>query len=97
MPIVKVIVRGRVQGVGFRDFVMRNAGKYGAEGWVRNCRNGSVEVLFSGPDSVVQTMLDACHRGPLGSRVDGVEKMPVNEGELALRHSGEAFSRLETA
>jgi len=97
MPITRVIVGGLVQGVGFRDFVMRNARKVGAEGWVRNRRDGTVEALFSGSEAVVHAMLDACHRGPHGSRVDGVEQLPASERDLALRHPGESFSWLETA
>jgi acylphosphatase len=97
MPIVRVIVRGLVQGVGFRDFVMRKAQTHGAQGWVRNCRDGTVEAIFAGPEPVVQAMIGACRRGPEGSRVDGVTPFPATESDLALRHSGEAFSLLATA
>lgn len=97
MPVTRVIVRGLVQGVGFRDFVMRSARKHGAEGWVRNRRDSSVEAVFSGSDAVVQAMLQACSKGPAGSRVDEVMEFPAAETDLALRHAGEAFSWLETA
>jgi acylphosphatase len=94
MPITRVIVRGVVQGVGFRDFVARNAQKHGAEGWVRNRRDGSVEAVFAGSQAVVQAILEACRRGPHGSRVDDVAQFPGTEGDLARRHPGEAFSWL---
>ena len=97
MPVTRVIVRGLVQGVGFRDFVMQSARKHGAEGWVRNRHDSSVEAAFSGSDAVLQAMLLACRKGPYGSRVDEVAELPATERDLALRHSGEAFSWLETA
>lgn len=97
MPITRVIVRGLVQGVGFRHFVMRNAQKHGAEGWVRNRRDGSVEAVLSGSDTVVQAMLEACHRGPPGSRVNGVTQFPAAAADLEPRPQGETFSCLETA
>lgn len=97
MPITRVIVRGVVQGVGFRDFVLQNAQRHGAQGWVRNRRDGSVEAVFSGSDTVVQAMLQACRQGPGGSRVDAVEQFSATESDVAMRRDGEAFSWLETA
>jgi len=97
MPITRVIVRGVVQGVGFRDFVMRRAQEHGAEGWVRNRRDGSVEAVLSGPDDVVKEMLEVCRRGPHGSRVDDIAEFPAGQADLALRPQGEIFSWLATA
>jgi acylphosphatase len=97
MPITRVIVRGQVQGVGFRDFVMRSAQQHRAQGWVRNRRDGSVEAVVSGSDRAVQAMLDACRRGPPGSRVEGATQFPAADADLSLRLPGETFSWLETA
>ncbi len=64
-----VIVEGRVQGVGFRAFVEREARVRGLTGWVRNRSDGSVEAVFSGGEEEVQSMIVACHRGPRLSMV----------------------------
>ena len=68
-----VIVRGRVQGVGFRAFVEYEATSRKLRGWVRNRRDGSVEAVLSGSEKMVEEMLDACRKGPPGSRVDGLD------------------------
>ena len=64
------VLRGRVQGVGFRAFVEREALKRGLEGWVRNRRDGSVEAVLAGDADAVTAMIEACRRGPMGARVD---------------------------
>ncbi|HEX3164045.1 MAG TPA: acylphosphatase, partial [Pseudolabrys sp.] len=61
--ICHVVVRGRVQGVGYRAFVEDEAHRLGLRGWVRNRRDGSVEAVFSGPRSEVEAAIDACRRG----------------------------------
>ena len=74
MDVIRhVVVRGRVQGVGFRAFVEDEALRRKLVGWVRNRRDGTVEAVFSGPEKTVEEMLEACRRGPPGSRVSGVE------------------------
>ena len=65
-------ITGRVQGVGFRAWVERQASLRGLEGWVRNRRDGGVEALFSGPADTVAAMLDACWAGPPHARVADV-------------------------
>jgi len=92
----RVVVRGRVQGVGFRAFVEDEARERRLAGWVRNRRDGSVEALFSGPAAVVDAMLAAVRDGPPAARVDGVEVSAAGEEELRLRLQGEAFSVLRT-
>ena len=64
-----VIVTGRVQGVGFRAFVAREAGTRGLAGWVRNRPDGSVEALFKGEAGAVEGMIAACRTGPRMARV----------------------------
>jgi acylphosphatase len=70
---VHLRIEGRVQGVGYRAFVEMRAAARGLNGWVRNRRDGSVEAVVQGPPATVDDMLDACRKGPPGSRVDRVE------------------------
>lgn len=73
MKTIHCIVHGRVQGVGYRAWTTRNAQKLGLSGWVRNRSDGTVEAVFSGENSVVDTMLAACHKGPLAAKVSRIE------------------------
>lgn len=66
-----VFVRGRVQGVGFRWFVLDAAGD-GLTGWVRNLRDGSVEVVAEGPRKALEGLLEDLRTGPAGSHVTGL-------------------------
>lgn len=91
-----VVVRGRVQGVGYRAFVEDTALALGLEGWVRNRRDGTVEAVFSGPEDVVARMVEVCHRGPSAANVTVVDAQDGEPGLLALRYPGERFSVLET-
>jgi acylphosphatase len=90
------MIRGRVQGVGYRAWVEYSARDHGVEGWVRNRRDGAVEAVFAGPSEAVDAMLSACRRGPPGSRVDRVDTRQATPAELAQRRSGEPFSVLST-
>ena len=63
------VVKGRVQGVGFRWFVVRQAEVLGVVGWVRNQDDGSVEVVASGPAEAIGQMEEALRQGPAGARV----------------------------
>jgi acylphosphatase len=67
---VRVRIEGRVQGVGFRAFVQREAIARGVDGFVRNRRDGGVEAVFAASLNIIDAMLDACRRGPRDSRVD---------------------------
>jgi acylphosphatase len=98
MSVIRhVIVRGRVQGVGYRAFVEREALRRGIEGWVRNRRDGTVEAVFKGDDAVVRDMIEVCRRGPFNGRVDAVDQREGSEDELKARRPGELFSVLATA
>ncbi|HEY1472856.1 MAG TPA: acylphosphatase [Pseudolabrys sp.] len=95
MSVIRhMIVRGRVQGVGFRAFVEREALRRGLEGWVRNCRDGSVEAVFAGEPAVVADMIEACRRGPRLAHVEALDQREGTEAELAKRAPGELFSVL---
>ena len=62
-------VSGKVQGVGFRAFVQKQANKMALHGWVRNCAEGGVELEVEGPQASVHTFLEALHKGPPLSQV----------------------------
>ena len=94
--IVHVMIRGRVQGVGYRAWVEHQAAASRLEGWVRNRRDGSVEAVFSGRSEIVANMLARCRRGPPSARVDAVVDEPGGVDLLNLREAGERFSVLST-
>ena len=69
---VRVRIEGRVQGVFYRAWTSETARKLGLDGTVRNCSDGSVEAVFSGPAEKVEQMLRLCHEGPPQARVTKV-------------------------
>ncbi len=71
--IVRAVVRGRVQGVGYRAWTERQALARGLFGWVRNRSDGSVEAVFAGDADNVAAMAESLMRGPANSRVSGIE------------------------
>ncbi|HEY3908341.1 MAG TPA: acylphosphatase [Stellaceae bacterium] len=73
MKTVRLRVRGRVQGVGYRAWAIETAGTLQLRGWVRNRADDSVEMLVTGADDAVEAMVEACRRGPPGARVTEVE------------------------
>ena len=91
-----VIVKGRVQGVGYRAWAEHEAIRRGLAGWVRNRRDSTVEAVFSGPAEAVATMIEALRRGPPGSRVDAIDQRDGNTDDVALLRPGERFSVLST-
>jgi acylphosphatase len=70
---VRVVISGRVQGVGYRAWAEETARELGLSGWVRNRRDGSVEAMFMGHDDVVEEMLALCMEGPAGAAVADLE------------------------
>jgi len=70
----RFIVRGRVQGVGFRWFVEREAHTLGIAGWVRNNADSSVEVLAMGSPEQLSGLRSRLQQGPRAARVDAVEQ-----------------------
>jgi acylphosphatase len=73
---LRVRVRGRVQGVGYRAWTARQAAALGVRGWVRNRADGSVEAALFGDAAAVRELLARCRRGPTLARVDSVEEAP---------------------
>ncbi|GER36853.1 acylphosphatase [Striga asiatica] len=76
---VKVVIKGRVQGVFYRNWTIDNAKELGLKGWVRNRRDGSVEALFSGSPDKVQEMEQLCRRGPPDAIVTGLQVVPCSD------------------
>jgi acylphosphatase len=87
---VKLRIEGRVQGVGYRFWLDREARRRGLTGWVRNRYDGSVEALLNGDDSSVEAVIDACRRGPRMAMVERIERRDAeNDGSVG-------FEQLET-
>jgi len=91
-----VVIRGRVQGIGYRAWTEVTALERGIEGWVRNRRDGSVEALLGGPEDEVAAMIAECRRGPPGARVDAIDQREATSDEIALRRGDETFSVLRS-
>jgi acylphosphatase len=72
MNAARLRITGRVQGVGYRAWALRQASALGLRGWVRNRSDGSVEALLIGPADATERMIEACRQGPLGARVSDV-------------------------
>jgi acylphosphatase len=94
--ICRVLIRGRVQGVGYRAWTADAAEARALEGFVRNRRDGAVEAVFAGAPAIVEEMLEACRRGPPGARVTDIERTEGRDELLVLRRPGERFSLLPT-
>jgi acylphosphatase len=70
----RVVVRGHVQGVFFRDSCRRKADARGVAGWIANRPDGAVEAVFEGDPDGVAALVEFCRRGPRGADVDSVEE-----------------------
>jgi acylphosphatase len=77
------LIKGRVQGVGFRWFVHREASAIGLNGWVRNTEDGHVEVVATGNAEQLAELAAALHKGSRGSRVDAVIDHDLDDSEGA--------------
>jgi acylphosphatase len=74
---IRLRIEGRVQGVGYRAWLEREARSRGLRGWVRNRRDGSVEALLIGEADAVEAVIAACARGPRHASVTDVERSPA--------------------
>jgi acylphosphatase len=70
---IRLIIRGRVQGVGYRWWAVGQARRRGLDGWVRNRRDGSVELLAIGAEAGLEALTAACRHGPPAAFVEAVE------------------------
>ena len=80
-------ISGRVQGVGYRDALRREALARGLAGWVRNRRDGTVEAVLQGGTAAIEEMIVWARRGPPAARVDRVEAEDASE-EFARHYDG---------
>ena len=94
--IRRVVIHGRVQGVGFRDWTRHVACGRRIVGWVRNRTDGSVEAVFAGSAEAVAGMIDACRTGPPSARVESIDEYDAGASDLDLRRPNEGFSVLAT-
>lgn len=76
------IASGRVQGVGFRYFVLREATRRGIGGWVRNCEDDTVEMLLQGEEETVQQLLQLIREGTLWIQVDSLQVQRLDNGAV---------------
>ncbi len=79
--VLHFLIQGRVQGVGFRWFVHREASELDLRGWVRNTEDGEVEVVASGNEADLAELRASLRRGPRGSRVDHLIEHHLDESE----------------
>jgi acylphosphatase len=79
--VLHFLIQGRVQGVGFRWFVHREASELELRGWVRNTEDGDVEVVASGTVADLAELRASLRRGPRGSRVDRLVEHFLNDAE----------------
>lgn len=79
-PIVtRILVSGRVQGVGYRAWLAEEGRRLGLSGWVRNRLDGKVEALVAGDADLVDALVRACRTGPAYARVDEVVRSAADE------------------
>ncbi|KAG6543701.1 hypothetical protein Mapa_014885 [Marchantia paleacea] len=76
---VMVRIKGKVQGVFYRNWTVETAKQLGVDGWVKNNKDGSVEAVFSGKPAAVDTLLEKCEVGPPAAKVSNVEATPYKE------------------
>lgn len=89
---VRMIISGRVQGVGYRESIRMVAQALDVTGWVRNLANGDVEALVQGDEAAVDRIVAWCHNGPPGANVRFVDAQMIETSEAYF-----AFSRLADA
>ena len=80
-PARRLLIRGRVQGVGYRYAMVDAARELGIAGWVRNRSDGCVEALVQGEPQQIDAIVAWARKGPRGARVDAIEIEPA-EGEF---------------
>jgi acylphosphatase len=82
MPVIHLMVVGKVQGVGFRWFVREMATELELSGWVRNTPDGDVELVASGDEATLEQLASAVGRGPVGARVTEVRQLAAADGDV---------------
>jgi acylphosphatase len=82
MTTQRLLIEGRVQRVGYRDWAVRTALQLGVVGWVRNLQDGRVEILADGADMAVDTFIDRCREGPAMAEVRRLDATPAERGNV---------------
>jgi acylphosphatase len=85
--VLHFLIQGRVQGVGFRWFVQREAAELALRGWVRNTEDGDVEVMAAGEAGNLNELRVSLRRGPRGARVDRIVEHSLAENEAEALNS----------
>lgn len=70
---IRIVLKGKVQGVFFRDFAKQNANKLGIVGYAKNLKNGNLEIVARGEGGNLEDFTKLCKRGPIFAKVDGAE------------------------
>ncbi|QQR60114.1 MAG: acylphosphatase [Candidatus Melainabacteria bacterium] len=83
LTCIKLKIKGRVQGVFYRQSTCKEAIALGLFGWVKNKVDGSVEALVFGPDEKVQELVVWCHEGPPSAQVESVEVEDADQGLIS--------------
>ena len=78
----QIRVFGRVQGVGFRNWAVATAQSFNITGWVRNRKDGSVEIIASGQPGEIRRFIEACHKGPSTATVEAVSVQDAIDEEF---------------
>jgi acylphosphatase len=99
MAARRLVIRGVVQGVGFRHATCREAQRLGLRGWVRNCADGSVEAVALGEDRQLDALARWARRGPPAALVDSVDVTLLADDAVARLHPpvGDGFRQAGTA
>lgn len=82
MTAQRLLIEGRVQRVGYRDWAVRTAKQLGVIGWVRNLQDGRVEILADGDGSALDAFVDRCREGPMLAEVARIDAMPAERGNV---------------
>jgi acylphosphatase len=78
---VRLLLKGRVQGITFRHFARQNAGKLGIVGYAKNLRNGDFEVVAQGEENRLEEFVNMCRRGPMLAKIESFEVSAQDPGE----------------
>ncbi|MGE5161784.1 MAG: acylphosphatase [Betaproteobacteria bacterium] len=99
MATRRLVIRGLVQGVGFRHATRGEAQRLGLRGWVRNCADGSVEAVAAGDDAHLDALERWVRRGPPAARVESVDATALDDSAVARLQPpvGDGFRQVETA
>jgi acylphosphatase len=79
---VRLIIKGSVQGVGYRWWARGEARRLGLDGWVRNRHDGTVELVAAGPEAAIEEMIEACWSGPETAAVHIVQRFAADDEGL---------------